>query len=204
MSSSVKPRPKFHIIEGADDFSNIYEEFKEDYLNPNYTVKTIKEKYDLTDNQYRQLKNDVAEETGVNRKPSNTNFERLWVHETRFIDVLKSTHKFRVSKVIHGNYHHFGVYDNLKTAIYVRDTLEENNWSKEVYKQLRYELFGEEIKDKTVIEEIYDDFKVDFMDGKSIKSLMKKYEISLHHYKTLSRMIRKEEGIKRKPIRSPV
>lgn len=200
MISSVKSKPKFRVVEGLPHIENseIYEDFKADYLSVNITKKEMLEKYDISNNQYDQLRKKVAEETGVNRKASKTQLTKVWTHHTRFIDYMKAIDKFRVSKFINGSHNHYGVYDDLDTAIYVRDRLEANNWSYQTYKDLRFELFGEE-DNKTKIERIYNDFKKDWLNGESMKFLTRKYKIGNNTYKVLSKMIRSETGIERKP-----
>lgn len=178
--------------------NEIYEDFKLDYISPNITVREMMKKYNLSKNQYDHLKNRVAEETGINRKVSKQKFVRTFTHYSRYIDFQKSTGKYRVAKVIMGKKTHFGVYDDLETAVYVRDTLEANNWSNQTYKDLRYELFGEE-EERVKIERIYDDFKKDFIKGQSLKYLLKKYHIGNSTYKSLSQMVRAETGLTRKP-----
>ena len=196
----MKSKPNFVIVEGGSltERSEIYEDFKLDYISPNITVKEMMEKYNLSKNQYEHLRNKVAEETGINRKISKQKFFIKFTHYSRFIDYQKSTGKYRVTKVIMGKKTHFGVYDDLDTAVYVRDTLEANNWSNETYKDLRFELFGEE-EERTKIERIYEDFKKDFVRGESLKFLLKKYNIGNSTYKSLSSMVRAETGLSRKP-----
>ena len=202
MTSSVKSRPKFSIVEGGsfskEKQEKIYEDFMEDYLSSDIKKSEMLEKYELSENQYIHLKNRVAEETGVNRKASKTTGICAWQHKSRYIDYMTKANKFRVSKVIIGKKHHFGMYDDFKTAEYVRDTLEENNWSQETYEKLRYEIFGEE-DNPLDLKDIYDDFKRDFLNGESIRWLVKKYGISNNTYNTLSKMVRSETGLLRKP-----
>ena len=201
MISSVKTRPKFRIIEGGSqsEHEDIYEDFKADYLSVNITKKEMLKKYDISDNTYTHLKNRVAEETGVNRKMSKVKYIRSWTHHSRFIDYMKKNDKYRVSKVIMGKKTHFGLYDDMETAMMVRDRLEKDNWSQKTYRQIRHELFDEPLEDPIKIEEIYDDFKKDFMNGESVKFLTKKYHIGNWTYIGLSKKVRSEEGIIRKP-----
>lgn len=201
MISSVKSRPKFRIIEGGSEskYEKIYQDFKADYLSPNITVNEMLEKYDISISNYNQLRNRVAEETGVNRKISKVKYIRAWTHHSRFIDYMKKSDKYRVSKVIQGKKTHFGLYDDMKTAVYVRDKLEENNWSQQTYKAIREEIFGE-VDETLKIDEIYDDYKKDFMNGESNKYLQLKYGINKWMCNQLSKRIRSEEGILRKPF----
>ena len=196
----TKARPNFKIVEGGSlvERNEIYEDFKLDYMSPNITVAQMLKKYDLSKNQYYHLKNRVAEETGINHKISKQKFVRKFTHYTRNIDYQKSTGKYRVSKVTMGKKKHFGVYDDLDTAVYVRDKLEANHWTDQAYKELRFELFGEEDQYEK-IDRIYDDFKKDFVKGESTKFLTRKYHIGQTLYKTLSQMVRSETGLTRKP-----
>lgn len=196
---SSKDKPSFNIIESSyEDYDDIYEDFKNDYMSCAITVKKMQEKYDITPNQYRRLKNRVMEETGVNRKLSRNTTGSMWVHCDKYIEGHKSSNRYKVSKVINGKKFFFGVYDSLEEAKFIRDRLEEENWSIDAYERLRYELFGEE-PNHNKIEKIYDDFKVDFMRGESMKYLRKKYSLGSDAYRTLSKMIRCEEGLIRKP-----
>lgn len=201
MTSSVKSRPKFRIVEDTSEFRDIYEYVKQDYLDPKVRVSDILKKYNISNKNYQRIRKEIIEETGVTRKPMDYDFDEHWRHETRFISQVKTTKKFKVVKVMNGKYHHFGVYDDLKTALEVRDILEEANWDKEVYKKLRMEMFGKEIKEKTEIEKIYDEFKKDFLEGFTTKELIRKYGITKTHYNALSKAIRTEMGLHRKPRR---
>lgn len=192
-------RPTFNIIESSyENYDDIYDDFKNDYMSVGITVKEMLEKYGLTSNQYRRLKNRVMEETGINRKFSRKTTGSMWTHCERYIESHKSSKKFKVSKVTDGKRHFFGIYDSLEEATYVRNELEKHNWSIEHYKKLRYEMFGEE-PNCVKISKIYDDFKADFMRGESMRFLQKKYDINSDTYKNLSKMIRSEEGLLRKP-----
>lgn len=192
-------RPNFRIVENDRDYSEIYDDFKKDYLSREVTVAHMLEKYDISANKYRQIKKEVAEETGVNIKPTMHSVATKWKYETRYIDKLKNTGKYRVSKFINGFHKHFGVYDDLKTAIYVRDKLEENDWSEEFYETLKWEIHGSEKVVKKDLEEVYDKFKTDFMKGHTIKYLRTKYDLTEYGYITLSRLVRSEMGLVRKP-----
>lgn len=198
--SSVKERPTFSIVEGGSliERSEIYEDFKLDYISPNITVKEMMAKYGLNKNQYDHLRKRVAEETGINQKVSKAKFLRKFTHYSRYIDYQKSSNKYRVTKVIMGKKTHFGVYDDLETAVYVRDKLEANNWSNKTYKELRFELFGE-TDEKPKIEKIYPEFKKDWINGESVKFLLKKYHIGVDTYRVMSKLVSSETGIPRKP-----
>lgn len=199
MTSSVKSKPKFRLIEGGDDYSDIYEDFKKDYLSVDTTVEEILNKYNITNNKYQQLKKQVAEETGVNRKPSMYGRSSPWIHEKKYIDRMKSNGKYRVSKWINGSNRHFGVYDDLETATMIRDKLWVRGWTQKAYREIKIEYFGEDPEEQLNIEEIYDDFKKDFMKGHSVDYLMEKWNLSTHFYRVLSKMIRSEENLVRKP-----
>lgn len=192
-------RPNFRIIESHKDYSDIYEDFKKDYLSKEITVPEILEKYNISQNAYYRIKEEVAEETGVNSKPTGNCIATKWKYETRYIEQLKSTGKYRVSKFINGYHKHFGLYNDLKTAIYVRDTLEKNNWSDEAYEKLKWKIHEVDESTRQTIDEIYPEFKKDFMEGHTIKYLMGKYGLTRYKYSVISRLIRSEMGIMRKP-----
>lgn len=194
-----RDRPNFKIVETSyDDYSDIYDDFKRDYLSEDITVKEMIEKYGISKNKYMRIKKVVAEETGVNRKISRNTTGSLWSHYDKYIERHKALEKYKVSKVIGGTLFFYGIYDSLEDALFIRDRLEECDWSMDCYRKLRYELFNEEsLQDK--IRRVYIDFKDDYMEGESIKYLMKKYDLTISMYKILSKMIRSEEGLLRKP-----
>ena len=172
----------FRIIDGeTNPHKDIYEDFKKDYLDENITKGEMLKKYGLNSNAYRHLKDRVMEETGVNRKVSRVRYTNAWANYSRYIDYMKKSDKYRVSKMIMGKKHHFGLYKDLETAEYVRDRLEANDWSQDEYKQIRFELFGEE-EEPVNVERIYDDFKEDFVRGESIKYIKGKYRIGNNTY----------------------
>ncbi len=198
----TEDRPNFVVVEGdsTTEFSDIYEDFKKDYLDENTTVKEIRNKYDLSNPRYNRIRKLVAEETGVNRKVSKNVVGTRWIHDRKFIDLQRNTGKYRVSKVRNGSYMHCGVYDDLDTAIYVRNKMIEHNWDAEYYKELKYELFGKKDKDtQEEVKKVYDDYKKDFLNGESTKYMKKKYGLTNHMSKLLSRMVRSETGLQRKP-----
>ena len=195
----LKAKPKFSIIESSyENYDGIYEDFKRDYLSVDITVNEMLDKYNLTPNQYRRLKNRVAEDTGVNRKLSRNTTGSLWVYCDKYIDTHKSENKFKVSKVINNKTFFYGIYDSLEEARYIRDTLEANDWSDECYKELRHDLFGDESYQEK-LDRVYEDFKKDFLIGESMRYLTIKYDLTQDMYKVLSKSIRSEMGLIRKP-----
>ena len=195
---STSSKPKFRVVENPYDFSDIYDDFKEDYLKRDVTVSDMLEKYDISYSKYKQLRKQVAEETGVNIKPSMNSIATRWETESKYIDQLKTTKKYRVSKYIDGVFRHFGVYSNLDVAIYVRDRLIESNWSQKEYIAIRKELFGEDYP-KSNVEVVYSEFKKDFLKGHTMEYLKAKYHLKPSHYKQLSKRVRTEERLVRKP-----
>ena len=193
-------RPKFRIVEGCSttEYDDIYEDFKADYLSVNITVNEMLEKYGISNNTYKHLRNRVAEETGVNRKMSKVRFLNEWDFFSRYIDYMKKSDKYRVSKDVRGKQTHFGLYDDMDTAVYVRDKLEENDWSQETYKELKDELFGK-VDERDKFDRIYEDFKKDYVNGESRRYLLLKYHLGAKLYNALSKKVRSETGLVRKP-----
>ena len=83
----------FRIIEESyDNMNNIYEEFKKDFINPEVKVSVIKEKYDLSPSQYRDLKNRVLTDTGLTMKPSKCGYGNIVENKDKYIAYTKSAY----------------------------------------------------------------------------------------------------------------
>lgn len=126
MSSEVN----FRLIENADaNLDLIYEEFKQDFLNPKCHVPELKNKYDLSVAKYKYLRNRVLDETGLKEKPTSKGGRHYTVTDRRYI-ICHKTGKCTIYKTIDKYKKSFGTYPDFETAKIVRDKLVECNWDK--------------------------------------------------------------------------
>ena len=132
-------RVNFHIVENSDDhLDEIYEEFKEDFLNPKFHVPELKKKYDLSPSKYKTLRSRVLTETGLKEKPTLKGGCNYTITERRYI--IKHRHgKCTIYKTIDGYKKSFGTYPDFETAKHVRDILVDNNWDEKIARDLRKE-----------------------------------------------------------------
>lgn len=189
MSSDVQ----FRIVEGNDCVDTIdVEEFKKDFLDPSLSVNDICEKHNISKNNYQRLKKEHFPDT---RKPFIVNTAPICDID-RYISQRDGG--YVVSKRISGSQRYFGIWNTLEQARTVRDILESNNWDVGLYYELK-EHSAKSYPLKNHCREIYDEFRRDYMGGIPYKTLIKKYGITTHQYSVLSKWIREELGIKRKP-----
>ena len=128
---------KFTLIEGETDFSDIYNEFKQDFLNPNLLRSEIMKKFNLSENEYRKIRKQVVKETGVAAKPNK--YHPVIPCETSYIHKSKS--KWMIVKYVDGKKKFFGTYDDLRVAMLIRDELIKYNWDKSELEKIRNRIF---------------------------------------------------------------
>lgn len=126
----------FNIIEGNDDWMNIYPEFKEDFLDESVHVAELKRKYDLSHGKYDYLRKKVLKETGLQEKPIKLGGRNFTFKEGRYI-VQDKKGTCRIYKTINYVKTSFGSYPDYETAKIVRDKLVECNWDKKTAKELK-------------------------------------------------------------------
>ena len=176
------------------------DQLKQDYLNPDCSVKDILKKHNISRNEYYRLRRIIVDETGVLAKPSNFGGKPHIFDVSRYISQDPLTLKYRVGKYIKGVLKHYGRYSTLEEAIKVRDDLIEHDWDWEYYlENIKPHCFTKYEGDR--VEEIMDDFEKDFLDGMSMVDLREKYGLSKHYYFTLSTSIKHKHGLSRKPTR---
>lgn len=120
---------RFHIVEGEDNSSldKIYNNFKEDFLNPTVTIDDLRSKFDLSHRMYNVLRSRVLKETGLKRKPQKRPNSKV-IGKHTYIQSNNGT--YRIVKYIDGCLQNFGNYKDLETAIKVRDKLIACDWDK--------------------------------------------------------------------------
>lgn len=192
-------RPNFRIVEGSED-SIDFEELKKDYLNPNICVDDILAKHGITRKKYLRLRRKLVEDTGVPVKPFKVHgkpqIRGIMEHITQ--DPLSQ--KYRVAKYFNGILRHYGRYKTLEEAVYVRDLMEENNWDVDFYENSIKPHYFKNRQDEEK-DEVYMEFKSDYLNGVPMNVLLKKYGLSKYRYHQLSTSLKHEYGLSRKPLR---
>lgn len=126
----------FNLVDGNDDWINVYPEFKKDFLNELVRVSDLKKKYDLSNGKYNYLRKQVLEETGLVEKPAKLGGKNLAFKESRFI-VQDKKGTCRIYKTLNYVKVSFGTYPDFETAKKVRDKLLESNWDMELAAELK-------------------------------------------------------------------
>ena len=127
---------EFRVIEGGTDYDAFYLDFKRDFLNPKVTMEDLMKKYKISRNRYNKLRQMVFDETGLVRKPQRYRGNRPYIN-------VKDG-KWAIIKMLDGAKVHFGSYDNLDTAMKIRDELQKVNWDKEQLAEIREKALLEE------------------------------------------------------------
>ena len=127
---------EFRVIEGGTDYDAFYLDFKRDFLNPKVTMEDLMKKYKISRNRYNKLRQMVFDETGLVRKPQRYRGSRPYIN-------VKDG-KWAIIKMLDGAKVHFGSYDNLDTAMKIRDELQKVNWDKEQLAEIREKALLEE------------------------------------------------------------
>lgn len=182
----------FVVVEGVTntlDLDEIYEDFKKDYLNPNYTADQVRRKHNLEPRDYKTLNNRVREETGLKKKPTLMN---SFADGTTNIYKLKNCYGIR--KYIDGELTYFGYYPDMDTAMMVRDKLYEAQWDKSVGDKL-YEEYGVDKGNyhHEDISKLLPEFKHLYADVPThVEDIYKKLRIGGGTYTLLLRMLREK------------
>ena len=120
----------YRIIENYE-YDGFYEEFKEDYLN-SMSIQDLMEKYDIGKTKCYTMGMKVRKELNLKGKPK----KELINQGNRFIRKTKRG-KWEIIKTINGKKEYFGSYDDLDTAVIIRDRLVGVNWDKNLYPKIR-------------------------------------------------------------------
>ena len=118
----------FRLIEGKYEDLPL-NEIKKDYMACELTIPELREKYDLSVNNWDRIRRQFKKE-GV---PMRTLKERANPKHHTF-KIAKNYYqtkngKWRVQKVIDGKYHHFGTFDTEEEAQAKVKELKENGWN---------------------------------------------------------------------------
>lgn len=133
----------FRVVEGEESISFPYfDEFCDDFFNPNLYVKDLLQKYKLSRNEYNRLRKKIVEKYHIETKPtkfhpSPNNPENMTYIHKHNVD------KFAVIKLINGKKVYYGAYDTVEIAQKIRDKLIECDWDKSKLKQIKSEVLGE-------------------------------------------------------------
>ena len=187
-------RPNFTIVDGEDNFEELYEKFEKDYIHSDLYIPQILEKYGISQWMYLKLRKEVTKRTGYKR-PRRTNYS-LPSNEERYIYPTPSG-RYVIRKTINHKNHYFGTYSTFEDACKVRSIFEENGWDKSILPQIK-----EKYSKKSTFEdsfEHYDDFARDYMNYMKCSELMEKYDLSCHKYNKLSSKVKKEYNLDSKP-----
>ena len=69
---------KINVIDGNYICSEIYDDFKKDYLDPHFTQKSLISKYGLRVGEYRRLVKQVKKEMNFDRRGFHSKNRMLW------------------------------------------------------------------------------------------------------------------------------
>ena len=117
----------FKIVEQeARNFEELYNLFKEDYINPHIKVTEIKEKYNLSNSEYKHLRQQLKQETGIETKPNVYRKTGFRENPDQYI------HRQHNGYIIKKNRIYYGRFKNLDDARKRRDELKKNGWKKEL------------------------------------------------------------------------
>lgn len=164
MTSDVKEKPKFNIIEGYEPDID-YDEFKKDFLNPYILVKELLDKYRISKKVYREYRDKILKETGLWKKPNIA--QQRSVKGTPFTRECKNAEYIQringdyvVVKTIGYTTTYYGRYDDYETARMVRDILVKNNWNNEIGMELKA-LYGKKHLKPSLekAKEVYDEYE---------------------------------------------
>lgn len=110
----------FRVIEGVED-SFDYEEIKKDYLNPELSVKSIKEKYNISNSKWdnRIIKRFKEENIPLRCRSGLGNNSKNY---------CKSKNRFMVYKTVNRVKYHFGYYKTEDEAKARVEELKMNGW----------------------------------------------------------------------------
>lgn len=181
----------FKIVDGEKDYEEKYKKFEELYCNSEMNIKDICSSLHLTNRMYRKMRQEVVNKTGYKR-PS---FKRVSFAEDRYIHRTDADH-FEIRKRVDGKQISFGTFETMSIACNVRDYLERNNWDTELipFVKEQYPLpnFADGFDE-------YNRFKEEFLGGTSVHDLRTMFDLSQYKYDALSRKVRNECGLERKP-----
>lgn len=190
-----------------------FEDFKNDFLM-GVPKKVLVEEYGIGEAVWRDWRDRIKEKYIVNRR--TTPIHKKTSRRVKNLDrnyLLKKSYKgnYSIIRMLGKHRWSYGCYANKKCAVEIAEKLVESDWDKYLaynylqkygvpnsIKILSTKLLNRE-NDPTNIDEIYDDFKKDFLDGYSMNHLKNRYGLLQYQYRKLSERVRAEEGLTRKP-----
>lgn len=191
-----KKRLNFRIVEVSEsdrDFNCTYDEFKEDYLNPRYSVPELKKKYDIPPYLYREWSAKIREEEGISRKPCL--YQQPLTSPNMHLYKLKDG--WGIHKKIDGKMKYFGRYHELETARMVRNKLVEARWDDELALELSNKYGYQKIYniDEKLLMDKYDEFVHLYLEVPTkYQDILSILKINPHAYNWLVHKVREEYG----------
>ena len=198
---TAKSKPTFKIIEPAPVVLD-YEAFREDFLDPYMSVPSIMDKYNITPSVWKEYRQKVLDETGLNRKPTS-----ICVPSSNNIYeyIQKQRNTYIIVKTTKGVTTYYGRYKDYATAKIVRDKLVESGWDNTLKKVLinKYAMTRRRDSIITQAEEVYDKFKDYYLNSTlTIDEILSELGVSTRCYAYLLSMIRDEGIYKRRTPRN--
>ena len=195
-------KPNFRIIENYHAEVD-YDSFKEDFLNPYMCVDEIKNKYGMTNSDWKEYRSKVLEDTGLKRKPSYTYGKLHYIHDKygtgNYIHngkaeyIQKKTNGYIIVKKWGKNAKYYGRYKDYDTAKYVRDKLVECDWDYTIGVQLmdKYSVHSKRKPSLETAKLVYNQFEdLYFHSDLKVTEILEKLGIGGRVYSYLVRMIR--------------
>lgn len=187
----------FNIVEGNDDWMNIYPDFKEDFLDININVSQLKQKYDLSFGKYNYLRKKVLKETGLIEKPAKIGGRNYIYKEDRFIRKNKNG-SCTIWKTLNRTKICFGTYSDFETAKMVRDKLVECDWDKKTGEELKKK-YGGSKKRLGDVSQYLEDFEKLYLDRNyKMSEIMDELKITRYQYSRLSKIVREKYNINKR------
>ena len=202
----------FRIVENYSH-EDKFEDFKHDFLK-GVPKKTLMEEYNITQSVWRDWRDRIKEHYIVDRR--TTPIRKKAKSKSKNLDrnyLLKQTYKgnYSIIRMVANHRWSYGSYPNKECAIKIAERLVKCDWDRYVayhylqkygvpnsVKILSTKLLNRE-NAPADIDEIYNDFKRDFLDGHTMNHLKNRYGLLQYQYRKLSERVRAEEGLRRKP-----
>lgn len=113
----------FKIIEQEpQDLEEKYSLFKQEYMNPNQTVAEVKKKLNLSNSEYKHLREQLQKETGIEVKPHPYNKTGYYNYPRKYIHKREGAYEIRKGRK------YYGRFKEITEAQKMRDELIKNNW----------------------------------------------------------------------------
>ena len=135
----------FNIIDGNNDWINLTPTFIELYNNPEITVPKIREKLNITNNEYRKLRKHCIENKLVSKRKTYRPRKRTYKTNPKYYchTVQKGIEYYHVQRRLNGEMVHFANFKKAKHAKRMVELLTECNWDKSRAKELKEVVLNE-------------------------------------------------------------